>query len=181
MKAGRKRKPGPRKNGRLIVALDKGTERTQANRERWGAYYSTPIGRALASGLLGDEGVAIDRYNVLMRYKELKAAVFGRKAYRCPLDQTPRGQDYSPVFTERDREIRDAFNTLDGALEKSGCRSYVDQISSDDFTDAGPVWLDRLLSWGPNDPRDVMILNAAISGIDAMLSPRHAAPLIRCA
>lgn len=174
MARGRPRKAGKReRNGRLqrdgsASLYDKGSERVQSMRERFGTYYNTALGRAYAGHLLGDEEQALNRYQAGRRFASLYTRIIGGDAYRCALDRTPRGAANDMEDSETiEREQRDQHWLLTAMeqLDASGNRPWFDQLISSLHTDQGPYWLDALLAGGKN-PADTMILKAAIRALD---------------
>lgn len=175
-KAGRKRKDGKRTAaGRLSRSLealearyDKGSDWAKARQERFGSDYNSAIGRAFASGLLGEGNDAKDRYDKARKFISLYRAVIGRDRYRCALNQAPRGMDDIPANDERDSLNQDWLLVNMARIDETGCRPFFDQITSHLFTDYGPQWLDRLLDTKPGDRRDTIVLDAALRAIDAI-------------
>jgi hypothetical protein len=173
--AGRKRKQGKRtQSGRLSrskveleARFDRGSEWVQAQRAKYGEAYNSALGRAFASGLLGEGNEAKDRYDKARKFISLYRAVIGRDRYRCALDQSPRGNVEHFEPTQRDIDDQEWLLVNMDRIDATGCRPFFDQLTSHLFTDHGPDWLERLLS-KPKDRRDTIILDAAIKGIDAI-------------
>lgn len=181
-KRGRPSKSGQRtKGGRLkrdgyaAPSFDKGTQRVQSMRERYGTHYSTALGRAYAAGLLGEPSIALDRYQGGKRFVRVYTRVIGGQPYHCPLDQTPRGAE-SMEFAdpERDQREHDWLHAAMNSLDVAGVRPWLDQLISVLYVDHDPPWLARLLHGG-KDPADRMVLNAAIQALD-ILAP---APVVQ--
>jgi len=153
------------------------------------------MGRAYASGLLGGEE-AKDRLQGATRFVRLHQLFFGASVYACPLDDTPRGGNVVALeVTERQKHNRDWLREIGAKLEQDGTRPYVEQLISAVHTDTGPPWLDNLLDvveWNaclPDlnkqlrakgvepkgkrdyDPRDQILLDAAIKALDVMAPP----------
>ena len=173
-KAGRKRKAGPRTaSGRLIVLFDKGTDHVQAAKARYGDHYSSAIGRAFVSGLLGADDQAKDRLAMARKLVGHKHTVYGHKGYRCALDTSPRGGNLTLVpDAERDERVIAMAEWLNDAdVYMSGCASFVWQLVGEEWVDEGPPWLDRLLARG-GDVRDMMVLDAALQGLDRLIPKR---------
>src|SRR5690606_6642415 len=89
---GRPRKAGKRTKAGALVRdsyampiYDHGTERAQARFKRFGTHGATALGRAYASGLLGDEQEASIRYDAGKRFSRLYSALIEQGRYRCPL------------------------------------------------------------------------------------------------
>lgn len=177
MAKGRKRKTGPReKNGRPsragIPRFDKGTERVQAMRERYGEHYTSALGRAFALDLLGDGIEATVRLDVGKRFAAIHGKLIARP-YRCPLNDAPRGMadDHdSHDRIEHDRAEQEWFFAMADKLDRAGLRPWLDQLISPVYTDHGPAWLDRLLDGG-KDPVDLTLLQTAIKALD-LIAPK---------
>jgi hypothetical protein len=168
---GRPRKSGNRtKSGQLSragkPARDKGTDRIAAQIERYGGHYCTAIGRAYAAGLLGEGQEAQDRYQAGKRFARLYTRLIA-PSYRCPLNDTPQGGG-TPDH-ERDQADQDWLFDMGDKLNRAGLRPWFDQLTGDQHHDTGPRWLDNLLD-GKTHPGDVMVLEAAIAGLD-LISP----------
>ena len=149
-----------------------------------------------------DQDVAMDRYQGGKRFARVYNRVCGGETYRCPLDRTPRGSESkleAIEYAELDRNW--LFSAIE-AMDVAGCRPWLDQLLARAHTDTGPDWLDRLLEvklWNdalPNvnakrrtqakkgaqeyvplqkraaDPRDEMILKAAINALDIVAPAR---------
>ena len=162
MKRGRKRKAGERyPGGRLRQAHDYGSELVQAMRERFGVHYNTALGRAYSAGLLGEN--ADDRYLGGKRFALVYQTVIGGQAYRCPLDDSPRGaNDHIPEVSPYDH---DWLLWVMDALDVRGLRPYLDQLITRNHTDSGPYWLDALLEGGKH-PADKAVLDIACRALD---------------
>lgn len=186
MARGRPRKTGAHKrekNGRIKrnsyaePTYDKGSERVQAMRARFGTYYNTPLGRAYAAGLLGDldkeAELALNRYQAGRRFASLYTKIIGSDVYRCALDRTPRGAANDiedPEVLEREKAEQDWLFDAMAQLDRSGTRPWLDQLLSRLNTDAGPYWLDALLAGG-KQPADTCILKAATDALDILAPP----------
>ncbi len=176
-RSGRKRKQGPREpNGRIkrdnyaLPSFDRGSDWVQARRARFGEHYSTALGRAFAAGLLGELPLSQDRYQGGKRFVRLYQTIIGGEAYRCPLNDAPRGgSDHEPGITQHDHDW--LFKVMD-AMDVAGVRPYFDQLISRATTDHGPHWLDALLDGGRH-PVDRVLLNAAINALDILAPPRR--------
>lgn len=183
-KAGRKGKQGKRTpTGQLsragcTPAFDHGSERTQAMQAKFGVHYCWAMGRAYASGLLGEGVEALNRYQAAKRFVKLYTRFYGGSAYHCPLDHSPRGSGHVSLSIgedqERDRQwLRAATNTMDVA----GTRPYFDALISVLHIDQGPFWLDSLIA-GSKDQRDRMLLDAAIRGLDVIAPETRSAKIL---
>jgi hypothetical protein len=174
---GRPRKEGHRhKCGKLRAVHDKGTDRIKAMKDRYGTHYNSALGRAFASDLLGD--TAQERYQGAKRFMRIYARVIGGQAYRCPLDQTPRGSESIDfTITEQDRRDHDWLHAAMNSLDVAGLRPWLDQLISPIYIDADPPWLSRLLH-GRRDPADTMVLNAAIKALDILAPPARATGIV---
>jgi hypothetical protein len=169
---GRPSKSGRRTaSGRLVRAETpesaKPSEWVKARFDRFGSHYCWALGRAYASGLLGEGNEAKDRLDSAGKFVTLYQRYYGGSAYSCPLDQTPRSSyvsDYDPERQEPEREwIRAALR----AVEASGGMPFFEQLITRLHIDAGPAWLDRLLD-GPRHSADKMVLDAALKALDAI-------------
>lgn len=179
MAKGRKRKQAKRtESGQISRAGTKPessrpSEWVARQRDRFASYYNSALGRAYKAGLLDDpqvEGKGKDRYENARRFAEVYRRVFGGPHYRCALNDAPRGSDGDTGHSERDRDNREWLRAAMARADATGCRPYLDQLVSQLFTDAGPHWLDALLSTKRDDPRDRMVLEAAIKAMDAIAS-----------
>jgi hypothetical protein len=180
-KAGRKMKAGKRtKTGRLSRAgagtpYDRGTERVQDAKARYGENYCTALGRAYATGLLGDGQDGKDRLEQGKRFARLVQRYFQAIPYRCALDTSPRGNpDIAIVdFDQIEREQAEFAWLCDKAreLDREGVRPYLDQLTADRYHDHGPPWLSRLLDGGRHFG-DVAVLKAAIVALDVLAGRR---------
>ena len=180
---GRPQKPGKRNGNRasragVVLPFDKGSEKVQAMRARFGEYYSSAIGRAYAAGLLDhptDESRAKVRLDSARKFVSLYGAVIGRDRYRCPLNQSPRAGHVEYIPNERDIDDQQWLIANMERIDRTGCRPFFDQLTGRQFTDYGPPWLDALLAAKPHDRRDTMILDAALKALDA-IGPVHSKP-----
>lgn len=180
---GRPRKQGDRyPSGKLRPVHDKGSDRIQAMRDRFGTFYNSPIGRLYAAGLLGSEEEALPRYQAGARFARLYSRHIQQGTYRCALDTTPRGMLHDMDDDEaNEREHRQQewlFAAMD-SLDVSGCRPFVDQLISSLYVDEGPDWVTRLLNGGKS-PYDLAILKVALNGLDE-ITPRQTNDSIRVA
>lgn len=204
-KRGRPSTPGKRHpNGRKVhtpKAKDPTSKVMEAKR-RFGTYYCSALGRFYASGLMGKDDLAKDRYQGALRFLRIYGSVYGGPYFRSPLDQTPRGKGHEREnpFAEQDREW---LRTAMAALDVSGCYPYLEQLLCLTNVDSGPGWLDRMLDvqlWNSElaslnnqlrekakatgnafapqwpkamDPRDQMIADAAIKALDILAPARR--------
>jgi hypothetical protein len=178
-KAGRRRKTGERHRcGKLRETFDHGSERVQAMRGLYGTHYSTALGRAYAAGLLGDPAVALDRYQGGKKFVRVYTRCIGGQAYRCPLDQTPRGSNTIDFeATEQEQRDHDWLHAAMDSLDVAGVRPYLDQLITREHTDQGPAWLDALLRGGKH-PADRILLDAAIRALDILAPARRAVGIV---
>lgn len=144
-------------------------------RARFGEYYSSALGRAYAAGLLGDGNDAKGRIDGAKKFVRLYRVIVGSDIYRCPLNDTPRGGGGPDVDVD-EREHRWLFKAMD-AMDVAGVRMFLDQLITTLHTDRGPDWLDRLLSGG-TDPRDRMVLDAAMRALDIVSPPPRKAQIL---
>lgn len=177
---GRPTKPGRRtKSGRRVPdarPIDKGNDRVQERRARYGDHHATALGRAYAAGLLGDAAEAQDRYIAGKRFARVYARVIRVQAYRCALNDSPRGNPdlatIDPEQIERDRADQDWLFAIMRKLDDEGLRPWLDQLVSDCYVDSDPYWLANILAGGKH-PADLMVLQAAIKALDC-IAPRRA-------
>lgn len=170
--AGRPRKAGKRTaSGRLKrnnypeFTYVRGSEWVQAMQARFGTHYNTALGRAYAAGLLGEGTEALNRYQAGKKFARLWRWKYGGDAYRCALDDTPRG-GHDEIHANDDREHDHKWLKASAdSLDVSGLRPYFDALISSLNVDSGPFWLDSLLA-GSKDARDKMLLAAAIRALD---------------
>lgn len=174
---GRKMNTGRRRyaSGRAVAnrypepVYDKGSERVQAMRARFGEHYSSALGRAYAACLLGDEAEAQNRYQAGKRFMRLYARIIGGQSCRSALNLSPRGNAIPVESPYEAQEQAWLFAAMDD-LDREGLRPWLDQLVSPLYTDAGPRWLDRLLAGG-KDPADQMVLATAIKALDCVAPP----------
>lgn len=178
-KSGRRTKSGAlARNNYPQPAYDRGTERVQAMKARYGEHYSTALGRAYAAGLLGDEQQAMDRYQAGKKFARLYSRLIDVHPYTCPLDNSPRGGNVVDLeYDERGMaEQQWLFEAMD-KLDRIGARPWLDQLISIMHIDHGPAFLDRLLSGG-RDPCDRTLLKAALDALDALAPPSRTVTII---
>lgn len=183
---GRPRKAGKRKeNGKLerdnyaVPAYDHGTERAQERFRRFGTHGATALGRAYASGLLGDEQEASIRYDAGKRFSRLYSALIEQGRYRCPLARERLSAGVVVHFTGHRQDEADQawlFEAMD-RLDHAGLRPWLDQLVLELYADQGPYWLDAILDGG-RDPVDRMVLKWAVAALD-MIAPETKAMGIR--
>lgn len=177
MGRGRKSKPGARhKCGKLKQPASpdnrvKGSEWVQARQARFGQHYSSAIGRAYAAGLLGNDERAKERLDAGKRFARVHASVIGGPAYRCALNDAPRGSGGHDDHERQQRDQRWLFAAMD-SLDIDGSRPWLDALVGTQNTDNGPVWLDRLLVGG-KDPYDRAMLAYAIRALDVIAPARR--------
>lgn len=186
---GRKASPGKRtKSGRLYrdnyptPIYDRGSDWVQARKAKFGDHYSTAIGRAFVTGLLGDGDQAKDRYTMAKRLAATRKRYYAHRIPSCALDVSPRGGNVVMIVTEDQAEQALADKHWLAHAERAmdrGCVPYLDQLLSDAHTDEGPYWLTNLIE-GPCDNRDKMVLDAALKALDALI-PNRRAGIIRVA
>lgn len=186
--AGRKRKPGQRTaSGALkrdnypVPVYDKGSDRIREMRERFGEHYNSAIGRAYASGLLGAEAEAMNRYQAGKRFSRLYSQLIEQGRYGCPLGRelSSRGTGGEVVGIAANMEAQTWLFDAMRDLDTVGLRPWLDQLLCADFHDAGPVWLTRLLMGG-RDPYDRAMLKQCIDALDC-IAPAVPAARIRAA
>lgn len=184
------RKGRPRKAGRrtdtdrlsragAIPSYDKGSERIQAMRERYGEHYSSAIGRAYVSGLLGEESIARVRYDTGKRFQRAVERFFEVGRVKCPLGAQRVSGGLSVQITANPFEEAEWqwIIAMADKLDDKGLRPWLDQLTLGTYHDAGPYWLDALLDGGKH-PADLAVLNAAISALD-LITPSQPVSVIR--
>lgn len=185
MPKGRKRKQGKRTPaGQLSRAGQraKPSDWVQAQQDRFGNHYGSALGRAYASGLLGEGNEAKARYDAGKKFTLRYTRTFGGDSYTCPLgDRSGSNDNHDP---ERDRHQQEWLFEMMNKLDHAGVRPYLDQLLSSLYVDTGPYWLTDLLA-GKRHPADVMVLNAAIKALDIIggcekVSPMLDIPLHMC-
>lgn len=186
MGRGRPRKHGKRtESGRLrrdnypVPVYDHGTDRARARAERFGGHGMSALGRAYASGLLGDAQTAAIRYDVGKRFQRAVERFFEIGRVKCPLGQQTRlGATVVQITANPHEEAEWVWlNAMADALDAGGLRPWLDQLTHDLYADGGPIWLDRLLDGG-RDPADQMVLKTAIAALDC-IAPKETRQGIR--
>lgn len=176
MGKGRKRKQGKREpNGRIkrnnypAPNIVQPSEWVKAMREKYGEHHGSALGRAYASGLLGEGVEAKNRLNAGKRFSRLYSALIDEGRYRCPLGRETRSGARSTAFhaTSDGREDQDWLFDAMNRLDKAGLRPWLDQLILDAYHDHGPYWLTNLINGGSN-PKDKMILSTAIQALDCI-------------
>jgi len=177
---GRPRKAGKRNDkGKLVrdnypvPIYDHGTERAQARFKRFGTHGATALGRAYASGLLGEEQEASLRYDAGKRFARLYSALIEQGRYRCPLARERLSSGVVVAFTGNRHDEADQAWLFDAMekLDRAGLRPWLDQLVLDLYADQGPYWLDALLAGG-NNPSDQVVLKAALDALD-LIAPKQ--------
>ena len=183
-KAGRKRKPGKRtqsdrpSRAGVLQLFDRGSDWVQKMRDRFGQDYTTPLGRAYAAGLLGDDDIGKMRYDAAKKFQRIRRRVFSHREITCPLDQTPKGGSFAP---DNDRDLDDQqwlYAAMD-SIEQSGCAPWFSQLLSTQYTDSGPPWLDKILAHKATQ-LDKIKLQCALIALD-VITPERAYAQIRVA
>ncbi len=144
MKAGRKRKPGPRKNGRLVVAIDKGTERTQAMQALYGPDGCDAIGRAYRAGLLGEGSEAKAMLDLARSIAGAYWIAYEQGRYQCALADRSFG-NVTPIDQAAVKRREQWLAACLDDVNRMGrdVRRAFDQLVIDVHPDAGPAWLDE--------------------------------------
>jgi hypothetical protein len=174
--AGRPRKSGKRfKCGKLRAPeqrLERPSAWVAAQYARFGVHYCWALGRAYASGLLGDGAEALNRYQAAKRFVRLYQRFFGGAAYACPLDDSPRGENVVSLdVSEHQENDRRWLAAAMDSMDVSGCRPYFDQLISAVNVDRGPHLLDAMIAVGD--------FNEGLSAINAERRKDGKAPLVR--
>lgn len=176
-KSGKRTKSGAlARDGYAVPLYDHGTLQAQARKARYGTHGTSALGRAYATGLLGEEQEAKIRYQAGQRFHSAVERFFAVGRVTCPLDVKIRSGasvveiSGNPYEEAEWRWINDRADALDA----KGLRPWLDQLILELYVDHGPIWLDRLLDGG-RDPADQMVLKAAIQALD-VIAP-HVAPV----
>ena len=181
-RAGRKRKAGQRtKSGRLSRAgqpmYDHGTERAQAMKALYGDNWADAIGRAFASGLLGEP----DQAKPLLDYARAIHAAYWQAYATTPVGSCLSnagasrltGGDVVDFDAERIRRRERWLNETLRCVATMGVRRQFDQLVIDVNPDHGPAWLDRLV-WDKRTgrqtatPADHAALRAALDALEML-------------
>lgn len=179
MGKGRKSKPGARtKSGALKrnnypqPVYDRGSDRIKAQRDKYGENYNSPIGRAYAGGLLGDEATAMNRLQGGKRFARVYGSLIEQGRYGCPLGRELRLAGSTSEVTGMEACMRTQEWLFEAMrdLDAEQMRPWLDQMLASEYHDQGPVWLDRLLMGG-RDPYDRAMLNNAIKALDTIAPP----------
>lgn len=172
-KAGRRTKSGRLKRDNYAgPKIVQPSEWVAAQRARFGEHYSSALGRAFASGLLGDGQIAKDRLDAGKRFSRLYSAIIDTRPYGCPLGREQRSLGGSGANFDMERAQSDQ-DWLFAAMKRVGhLRPWLDAMVSKEYTDAGPVWLTRLLMGG-KDPYDRAMLKHCTDALDAIAPARR--------
>lgn len=178
---GRPRKPGRRtdrdKPIRAVQPHDKGNDRVQALRERFGEHYSTALGRAYAAGLLGEETLARVRYDAGKRFKRAVERFYEVGRITCPLNQRVRSGGFSVQISGDPYEEEEFAWVNDKSRRVEVVRSYLDSLILDIYHDRDPYWLAALLDGGRH-PADLAVLDTVIKALD-LIAPEAPRAVIR--
>jgi hypothetical protein len=160
---------------------DHGTDQARARKERYGTHGTSALGRAYATGLLGDEQEAQVRYGAGKRFKRAVERFYGVGRVKCPLAGEARttGRKIVLAGDPYEQEEWEWVGDKAKALDRAGLRPWIDQLVLDVYADQGPPWMDRLLAGG-RDPIDRMLLKHAIEALD-LIAPKVAVVGIRVA
>lgn len=183
MKAGRKRKIGPREpSGRPqrapLANFDRGTDFSRAKRDRYSTDGVDAIGRAYRMGLLGEHADAL--LDTARRIARAYWPMMGQGLERsCLGDHTGGGMDdWLLDRDERQRKIDREKRLTDTirAVDRMGhaYRRAFDQLVIDINPDFGPKWLDSLIwhkqNGKPLPVRDVEMLDRALVALRGVMS-----------
>ena len=170
-------------NDRLVreITFDKGSERVQAMRDRFGEHYGSAIGRAYASGLLGEETIARVRYDAGKRFQRAVERFFTVGAIRSAIGSELRSGAVRIQISgnphEEEEEEWEWVCTKSRDLDRNGMRPWLDQLLLPMYHDGGPYWLDALPNGGKH-PADRAVMDEAIKALD-FISPEQPAQGIR--
>lgn len=175
---GRPRKSGKRTaSGRLraTVTFDRGSQRTQDKFSVYGPDGSDAIGRAYASGLLGEDGLELRNLARKVHRAYWPMFAVGREKSCLGLDINGQAvndnlldSDEREYKIRRERKVTETTRTVTrmGAQH----RRAFDGLCLDINPDCGPVWLDALI-WAkkhgkPADPAHQQALKHAIEALE---------------
>lgn len=167
--SGRLSRAGQRTPEALAAKIVQPSDWVKAMQDRYGVHYATALGRAYASGLLGGGTQAEDRYQAGKRFSRLQKRWFARKQ-RCALDQSPRG-NVVEIEYEGDQADQEWLYHAGEKLAKTGLRSWLDELVSEEYVSFDPPWLTRLLMGG-KDPYDHAMLAHCTRALDLIAPPR---------
>lgn len=147
MAKGRPRKAGARnKSGRLVVAIDKGTEHAQAMKALYGEDGCDAIGRAYRAGLLGDGSEAKAVLDTARAIAGAYWAAYETGRYACPLGDRTHG-NVAQIDSQKAKAREQWLNGCLDTANRMGrdVRRAFDQLVIDVNPDSGPRWLDELI------------------------------------
>lgn len=166
-KRGRPRKAGKRYPSGKLIPFDKGAGHVQERRERFGNHYTTALGRAFASGLLGDDAQAQARYSTAKRFSRLYGVYIEHgRYYGCPLGREERSTGSTGQMSGN-REDQDWLFACMDALDQGKLRPWLDLLILEYYHDVDPPFLGRLLNKG-RDPADKAMMARCIEALDAI-------------
>lgn len=180
MARGRKRKAcrrepngKPSRKGVPRLTIDKGTERLQLKQEEYGTEGTDAIGRAFASGLLGEDGNILKDHARKIFKAYWPMLEVGR--YNCTLnDRSGRSNDnFDPeAIKAREKWLNEQLRIADRIGRTQ--RKLFDQLVINPNPDYGPAWLDSLI-WHkarnkPFPASDHAALNMAIEVLRTLAS-----------
>ena len=171
MARGRPRKSGPRKNGRLIIPVDHGTERTQAMQAIYGHDGCDAIGRAYRAGLLGEGSEAKALLDTARAIANAYWTAFEVGPFTCALAERTHG-NVEPIDAEkvkrREQWLTESLRTVD----RMGVRKAFDALVINVNPDHGPAFLDRLIyarrQHMPEPLADRRVLRAALDALEML-------------
>lgn len=144
---GRKRKTGPRnKAGRLIQAIDRGTEHSQAMQALYGPDGCDAIGRAYRAGLLGDGNEAKAMLDLARAIAGAYWVAYEQGRYQCALGDRSFG-NVTPINHAAVKRREEWLNACLDTVNRMGrdVRRAFDQLVVDVNPDSGPAWLDAAI------------------------------------
>ena len=156
---GRKRKPGKRKNGRLVqLRLVKGNDRAEARKARFGTNAADQIGRAYEAGLLGSNGKTL--LDTARRLHNAWWSVYGVGRVRCAIGDH-YGSGPGPSY-----ETREWVDCCMETVKAHVPLAPFSELVIEKYPDHGPAWVDRLLV--TRNPDDMARLKLAVAGLRAL-------------
>ena len=146
-RVGRKRKPGARtKADRLVVALDRGTEHTQAMQSLYGPDGCDAIGRAYRAGLLGEGSKAKALLDMSRAISAAYWVAYETGRYQCALGDRSFG-NVTAINHSKVKAREEWLNNCLQAVNTMGrdVRRVFDHLCIDINADSGPKWLDAAI------------------------------------
>lgn len=150
MARGRKRKAGPRCNGksdrpsRAAIGPDRGNTQTQAKHDRYGQDGVDAIGRAYCSGLLGEGNEAKALLDTARALSHTYRQTFTIGPITCAIATRTYGNG-DPEY-DRTALAQAAIKAKLTAIARKGWRAPFYELVIEQHPDSGPQWVDRLIT-----------------------------------